>query len=149
VLLEANLDDMNPELMSYAAEVLWERGALDVFMTPVFMKKNRSGTLLSVLVTRDRMEDVISALFDETTTLGVRAHAVERRKLRRESLDVETRFGRLGVKVGRVGGRVANIAPEYEDCREAARKHGIPLKRVYDEAREAAHRTLLDRTGDE
>ena len=140
VLVETNLDDMNPELFGHVSDLLWRRGALDVTMTPIYMKKSRPGTLLSVLATPDRTEEIISTLAAETTTLGMRIGRVERRKLARASIDVETKWGKVRVKVSRVGDRVANAAPEYEDCRRIALEHGIPLKDVYDEVKSVAIR---------
>lgn len=142
VLVETNLDDMNPEFFGHVSDLLWERGALDVYMTPIFMKKKRPGTTLSVMAPADRLDEVIATLSTETTTLGMRISRVERRKLERETLTVETSLGTARVKVSRIGSRVANVAPEYEDCREIAVKHGIPLKNVYDDVRAAARATL-------
>jgi len=140
VLVETNLDDMNPELFGHVSDLLWRQGALDVTMTPIYMKKNRPGTLLSVLATPDRTEEIVSTLAAETTTLGMRIGRVERRKLARTSIAVETKWGKVGVKVSRVGDRIANVAPEYEDCRRIALEHGIPLKDVYDEVKSVAIR---------
>jgi uncharacterized protein (TIGR00299 family) protein len=142
VLVETNLDDMNPEIFGHVADLLWRRGALDVYMTPVYMKKNRPGTLLSVLVPPERLDEVTGTLASETTTLGMRIARVERMKLARESRDVTTRWGTVKVKVSCIGDRVANVAPEYEDCRRIAIEHGVPLKDVYEEARETARRDL-------
>lgn len=138
ILIETNIDNMNPELFGYASEKLMERGALDVFMTPIFMKKNRPGTLLSVLIAPDKLEEALSTIFAETTSLGIRIHRLERRKLPREMITVETAFGSVRVKVSRIGRDIRNISPEYEDCREIARKQGIPLRKVYEEAKAAA-----------
>jgi uncharacterized protein (TIGR00299 family) protein len=93
ILIETNLDDMNPELFDYACEMLLKQGALHVFMTPIFMKNNRPATMLSVLTTPDRLDKIFSAIFAETTTLGVRIHRLERKKLVREIIPVKTRFG--------------------------------------------------------
>ncbi|MCK4548272.1 MAG: nickel pincer cofactor biosynthesis protein LarC [Candidatus Eisenbacteria sp.] len=133
VLVETNLDDMNPEFFGHVSDLLWERGALDVYTTPIYMKKNRPATMLSVLISPDRLDDVISTLAMETTTLGMRINHVERKKLARETVEVQTKWGPTRVKVGRVGDRIANVAPEYEDCRRIAREHGVALKDVYDE----------------
>ncbi len=143
VLVEANIDDMNPEFFGHASDLLWKRGALDVYMTPVFMKKNRPGTILSVLAPQDHLDEIVSTLFNETTTLGVRTTRVERRKLIRETVHVDTSFGRIGVKLGSSAGRVVSIAPEYEDCRRAALRCGVPLADVYDEAKAAARRAAV------
>ncbi|MEN6317976.1 MAG: nickel pincer cofactor biosynthesis protein LarC [Syntrophaceae bacterium] len=142
ILIETNLDDMNPEFFGYASEKLIERGALDVFMTPIFMKKNRPGTLLGVLITPDKLEDTLSILFSETTALGIRLHRLERKKLFRDIITVETIFGCVRVKIGKIGQDVKNISPEYENCKKIAVKENIPLKTVYDEAKEAAMNIL-------
>jgi uncharacterized protein (DUF111 family) len=112
-------------------------------MIPIFMKKNRLGTLLSVLTTRDKLDDILSTIFTETTTLGVRIHHLERKKLSREIVLMKTRFGEIKVKIGKIGNQIKNIAPEYESCKEIAVKQGIPLKDVYDEAKEAARKALF------
>jgi uncharacterized protein (TIGR00299 family) protein len=140
VLVETNLDDMNPEFFGHVSGLLWERGALDVYMTPIYMKKNRPGTMLSVLVSKDRLDDVISTLTAETTTLGMRISHVRRKKLARETVKIESKWGTVRVKVSRVGERIANIAPEYEDCHKIAVEHGVPLKEVYEEVRAAARK---------
>jgi hypothetical protein len=143
LLVESNIDDMNPEFFGYISEQLLAQGALDVFMTPIYMKKNRPATLLSVLVGRDRLDGILSTVFSETTTLGVRIHSVDRKKLERETISVITHLGDVRVKVGRIGGEVKTIAPEYEDCREIAARRGIPLKDVYEAARAACREVLL------
>ena len=140
ILIETNIDNMNPEILGYALERLLERGALDVFMTPIFMKKNRPGTLLSILITPDKLDDALSVVFAETTSLGVRFQRLERRKLPRELITVETSFGPVRVKVGNTGMEKRIISPEYEDCREIAARLGIPLRKVYEEARAAAEK---------
>jgi uncharacterized protein (TIGR00299 family) protein len=144
ILIETNIDDMNPELLAYASEILLKQGVLDVFMTPIFMKKNRPGTMLSVLTTRDKLDEVLLTFFTEITTLGVRIHRLERKKLSRKVISVKTRFGEVKVKIGKIGNQIKNIAPEYESCREIAVKQGIPLKDVYDEAKEAARKVLFE-----
>lgn len=147
VLVETNLDDMSPEFFGHVSDLLWERGVLDVFMTPIFMKKNRPGTVLSVLAAPETLDDVVSILSAETTTLGMRISRLERGKLAREIVEVETKLGRTRVKVSRIGDRVANIAPEYEDCKTLARRHGVPLKEVYEEAKAAARHLVCRNAG--
>jgi uncharacterized protein (TIGR00299 family) protein len=143
ILVETNIDNMNPELLGYASEILLKQGVLDVFMTPIFMKKNRPGTMLSVLTTRDRLDEILSTIFKEMTTLGVRIHHLERKRLSREIISMKTRFGEIKVKIGKIGNQIKNIAPEYESCKEIAVRQGIPLKDVYDEAKEAARKALF------
>jgi len=137
-VLETNLDDMTPELTGYVAGRLLESGALDVFTTPVAMKKGRPGVLLTVLVEDELKAKAEELLFAETTTFGIRCHRVERATLHRRTVMVETAFGEVGVKVGSAGGRVLSVSPEFEDCANAARAAGVPLKRVYAAARCAA-----------
>lgn len=143
LLLETNIDDMNPEFFGHVSERLLMQGALDVFMTPIYMKKNRPATLLSVLATKEKLDGILSTVFSETTTLGVRIHSVDRKVLARETISVKTALGDVRVKVGRIGGEVKTIAPEYEDCREIAARHGVPLKDVYEAAKAVCRETLL------
>ncbi len=146
ILIETNIDNMNPEIVGYAMEKLLEEGALDVFMTPIFMKKNRHGTLLSVLITPDQLDDIISVIFSETASLGIRFQRLERRKLPREVIVVETSLGPIRVKVSHIDAEKRVLSPEYEDCREIAATQGIPLKDVYEEVRVAAERVLAGRS---
>jgi uncharacterized protein (TIGR00299 family) protein len=138
-LLETNIDDMGGEGFGYVQERLLEAGALDVWMTPIQMKKNRPAVLLSVLVKEDDADQTAMVILRETSTLGVRRRAVERYTADREVVEVKTSLGTARVKIKRVDGDVAGIAPEYEDCRILAIKHGLTLaevmRRVGDEAR--------------
>ena len=133
-VLEANLDDMSPQIYGFFAERALEAGALDVFSTPVQMKKNRPGQLITVLCKSADAGKFSDLLFRETTTLGVRESRVQRRTLRRESVAVETSLGLIRVKVARLNGDVLNFAPEYEDCQKVAAERGVPLKQVLAEA---------------
>lgn len=143
ILMETNIDDMNPEFFGYTSEKLLERGALDVFMTPIFMKKNRPGTQLSVLISPDKLDEMLSIIFAETTSLGMRIHHLERKKLPRELLTVETTFGHVRVKVSKTGREITSISPEYEDCKKIAAKQKVPLRKVYEEVKEVAKRILI------
>jgi pyridinium-3,5-bisthiocarboxylic acid mononucleotide nickel chelatase len=134
IVLEANLDDMNPQIYGYFVECALKAGALDVFSTPVQMKKNRPGQLITVLCESAASESLTDLIFRETTTLGVRRSTVQRRTLQRVSVAVETPLGPIRVKVARLNGRTLNAAPEYDDCQKIAAAHGIPLKRVLAEA---------------
>jgi len=138
VLLETNIDDMNPEFYEHVMSKLFQKGALDVFLTPIQMKRNRPAVMLSVIVGQDDVDGVLEVIFEETTTLGVRMREVRRKKLARESIVVETRYGPIAVKVARLSGVVKNIAPEYEECRRIAEQRRVPLKEVYEEAKMAA-----------
>ncbi|HEX4642199.1 MAG TPA: nickel pincer cofactor biosynthesis protein LarC [Candidatus Acidoferrales bacterium] len=134
IVLEANLDDMNPQVYGYFAELALEAGALDVFSVPVQMKKNRAGQLVTVLCKPADREKLAGLFFRETTTLGVRQSSVRRRTLQRESVTVETSLGPVRMKVARLNGHVLNVAPEYEDCRKIAADRAVPLKQVLAEA---------------
>jgi hypothetical protein len=133
-VIEANLDDMNPQIYGYLQEKALAAGALDVFTTPVQMKKNRPGTLLTVLCQPADAQPLMSLIFAETTTFGVRTHAAQRRVLPREFVKVTTSFGEVRVKLSRVNGRILHVAPEYDDCRKLAEEKNVPLQRVISEA---------------
>lgn len=137
LVIETNLDDVSPQIVGHLMERAFERGALDCFFTPVQMKKNRPGVLVSILCRPADRETMYQLLFHETTTIGARSYEVERKALPRESMLVETEFGAIRVKVARSQGRVVNAAPEYDDCRVAARKWDAPLRDVEAAARAA------------
>ena len=134
-VIETNIDDMNPQLFGDVMERLLDAGALDVFLTPVQMKKNRPGTLLTVLCERDSVERMAELLLSQTTSFGVRVHEAQRRKLAREILKVKTKFGEIEVKIGRLGGKIVSRSPEFESCKRAASKAGVAVKEVYEETR--------------
>jgi uncharacterized protein (TIGR00299 family) protein len=129
-VLEATIDDMNPQICGHLLDKLLSSGALDVFTSPVQMKKNRPGLLLTVLAPMHLADALSSQIFEETTTIGIRYHETERRVLEREVEVVESDFGNIKVKVSKLNGRVINFAPEYEDCRQAALARGVPYKWV-------------------
>jgi pyridinium-3,5-bisthiocarboxylic acid mononucleotide nickel chelatase len=133
-VLEANLDDMNPQIFGYLLEKALAAGALDVFATPVQMKKNRPGTLVTVLCKPEDEAKFQEMLFAETTTLGLRSHLVERRALPREFVTVSTRFGEVRVKLSRDAGRVQHASPEFDDCRKLAEEKNVPLHEVMEQA---------------
>jgi len=137
VELQTNLDDMNPEWYGHVSERLAGVGALDVTLTPVYMKKGRPGTVVTVLAHEEATEAVIDTLFRETTTLGVRFAHLERRMLPRKIETVATPFGEVRVKVALLDGEVRSAAPEYDDCHAAAQRHGVPIGAVYEAARRA------------
>jgi uncharacterized protein (TIGR00299 family) protein len=130
LVLEANLDDLTPQLLASALEAVLAAGALDAWIAPVTMKKGRPGHVLSAIASDDARPRVEEAVFRETSTLGVRARRVERSVLDRESIEVETPYGRVHVKVGRRGGAVVNASPEFDDCRARAAEKGVPVKEV-------------------
>lgn len=130
-VIEATLDDLQPEIAPHLLDRLLAAGARDAFYTPVQMKKGRPGLVLTALADPARREAVVSVLFSESTTLGVRITEAEREMLERRVVSVETPWGPVGLKIGLRGGRVANRAPEFEDCRRVAEAAGAPLKEVY------------------
>ena len=133
-VLEANLDDMNPQIYGYFLEKALAAGALDVFATPVQMKKNRPGFLITVLCSPESESKFQEMLFAETTTLGVRSMSAHRRILPREWVKVSTKFGDIRMKVSRVNGDIRQAAPEFDDCRKLASEKNVPLQQILDEA---------------
>ncbi|PYU03185.1 MAG: nickel pincer cofactor biosynthesis protein LarC [Acidobacteria bacterium] len=133
-VIEANLDDMNPQIYGYFLEKALAAGALDVYTTPVQMKKNRPGTLLTLLCKPQDTNSLMSLVFAETTTFGARTYRAQRRTLPRESVNVHTQFGDVRVKLSRVNGRILHVAPEFDDCRKLAVEKNVPLQRVFNEA---------------
>jgi|ERR1700728_1956538 len=136
-VLEANLDDLNPQVFGYVMDRLFQEGALDVFGVPVQMKKNRPGTLLTVLCKPEDASKLMQLLFTETTTLGVRRRDEMRQTLARRWEKVGTRWGDVRIKIASMNGTVTNYAPEYEDCRRIAAERHVPLKTVMGESIEA------------
>jgi len=133
-VLEANLDDLSPQVLAYAADKLLADGALDVFSVPVQMKKGRSGVLLTVLCKPEHIEKLTNLIFAETTTLGVRRREEHRKILARKWETVRTSWGDVRIKIASMNGSISNYAPEYEDCRALAETHHVPLKMVIEEA---------------
>ena len=133
-VLEANLDDLSPQVLAYAAEKLLADGALDVFSVPVQMKKGRSGAVLTVLCKTEDAERLTKMIFAETTTLGVRCREEQRQTLARRWETVRTSWGDVRIKIASMNGSISNYAPEYEDCRALAEANNVPLKMVLDEA---------------
>ena len=134
-LLETNIDNMNPELYDHVIKRLMSSGALDAYITPILMKKNRPSVKLSVISSIGNRQRLLDMMFRETTTLGVRTYLVKREKLDRDVVAKKTSYGTIRLKVGRRGGRIYNVAPEYEDCVKASIRTNIPLKNVIDKAR--------------
>jgi hypothetical protein len=129
-IMEANVDDMSPQLYGYFVERALEAGALDVTCSSIQMKKNRPGIALSILCTPDKCDALAQLLFEQTTTIGVRIHEAHRKVLERESVSVETEYGSVQVKVAERDGKVVNVAPEYDDCQRLATEKSVPLKEV-------------------
>jgi uncharacterized protein (DUF111 family) len=135
LLLQANIDDMNPELCSYVGELLFEAGANDVYWIPIIMKKGRPGIMLNVLVDERRLEDMEEVIFRETTTIGVRYLRASCHRLARNFEQVATPWGEINVKIGYHRGQMVQFAPEFKECEQVAKQHGVPLKKVYDEVK--------------
>jgi pyridinium-3,5-bisthiocarboxylic acid mononucleotide nickel chelatase len=129
-VIEANIDDMNPQIYGYFVDQALAAGALDIFSASVQMKKNRPGQLVTLLCDAAHTQKLIDLLFRETTTIGVRTHTAQRRTLARQSITVVTPLGDVRMKVARMNGTVLNAAPEFEDCQRIAAAKGIPLKEV-------------------
>ncbi len=141
-VLETNLDDLSGEVLGAFVERALGEGALDVFHTPIQMKKNRPGVLLTVLCAASDADKVAALLLRETSAFGVRRTLAERRKLKREFLNVKLPQGEVTVKLGKLDGAVVQVAPEFESCRQLAAKAGLPLKAVYEAALAAARQQL-------
>ena len=150
VVIETNIDDMSAEILGYTVGKLFDFGALDVFAIPIFMKKNRPATLLSIIANPDNVESLVECVLRETTTFGVRMHTSERIKLSREFVTVPTPYGDVRIKQGFYQGELLKAIPEYEDCARLAETHGVPLQTVYQAAEQIAsqntpehHSTLI------
>jgi len=135
LLIETNIDDINPQLYDYIIEKIMGQGAQDAYLTPIIMKKGRPAILLSALTDRSKSDAVLDTIFRETTSIGVRIQEVGRKKLNREMKEVETPYGRIRVKISRRGDEILSATPEYDDCRRIAEEKHIPLKVVMEEAR--------------
>jgi hypothetical protein len=130
VVIEAEIDDMNPQIFGIVMDKLLAGGALDVFYTPIQMKKNRPGTLLSVIASPSGREKLAATIFRETTTIGVRYREMTRECLDRETQTVMTPFGPVRFKIARRNGEILNASPEFEDCVNLANQHGRPIKEI-------------------
>ncbi len=146
-VMETAVDDLTPEIIGYTIEQAFAAGALDVMVTPVQMKKNRPGNLITALCRPEHAERISGLLLRETSALGVRMRQERRRIMQRNFETVATRWGDVRVKIGYLDGEVANRAPEYEDCRRIAQERGIPLKQVMQEAMRLINRKVSDTTG--
>lgn len=130
-VVETNIDNMSGEILGYAMDKLFESGAVDVYFTPIQMKKGRPGTVITALVSESNLPSVELVLFDQTATFGIRKYKIIRNVLTREFKEFDSRFGKIKVKIGRFHGEIKSFSPEYEDCRRIAEEKGIPLKQVY------------------
>ena len=132
--LETNLDDCPPELMGAAMRRLLDAGALDVWFTPIQMKKQRPAVMLSVLCEEEKVAPLAHIIFENTTAFGLRVEKIVRLKLARRIETVRTEFGEVAVKIGSRGSEVLQVAPEFESCRAVAERSGVALKKIYEEA---------------
>jgi uncharacterized protein (DUF111 family) len=135
LLLQTNVDDMNPEYCPYVIDRLLAAGASDAYWVPIVMKKGRPGLMLNVMCGPDTVEDVEKIIFTETTTLGIRHLPMHTHCLGKKMKRVQTCYGELSVKIGYYKGRMVQFSPEYAECEAAAREHQVPLKAVFDEVR--------------
>lgn len=142
ILVETNIDDLEPKLFGHIIDRLFAVGALDAWLTPIYMKKMRPAVALSAIVHKEKEEGLIRALFLETGSLGIRISPLSRKKAARKTVKVKTFYGEIGVKIGHFEGELMSVSPEYEDCREAALMGGVPIKDVYEEARGQARADL-------
>jgi hypothetical protein len=138
MVVETNIDDMNPQFYDYIMEQMLEMGVKEVFLTPVFMKKNRPATLLTAICSLGQMPVVTEFLLRETTTIGLRWREERRERAERETRSFDTRYGKIRFKLARWEGTVINLSPEYEDCKKLATRTGVPLKDIFEEAKKAA-----------
>ncbi len=148
-IIEANIDDMNPELYPPMLEEILNEGALDAWLTPIQMKKGRPAVKLLALTTAEDAEAIAETILRESTSFGVRLTRAQRRCLLREVITVTTPYGELPVKVGRIGQQIVSIAPEYEDCQRAAQQYNVPVKVVYAAVTGAAQALGWPEPGDE
>jgi uncharacterized protein (TIGR00299 family) protein len=142
VIIETNIDDMNPEFLPSVEKKLFKSGALDVFRTPIQMKKGRGGFILSTLCERKNIDKLANILFHETTTIGIRIHSIERKKLDRKTKKIKTKYGEAKVKLAYLKGELVNISPEFDSCEKLAKKKGLPVKEIYEEVKETANKIL-------
>lgn len=145
LLIETNIDDMNPEFYDYIMDKLFSQGALDVFLTPIQMKKNRPAHMFSIIVYEQNLKEILKVLFSESTTLGVRIKEVKRLKLTQQNFIAETKYGKIKVKVGIFKEDIKTIAPEYQDCQKIAQQYQVPLKEIYEEAKKVAYDKFISR----
>ncbi|MCT4595115.1 MAG: nickel pincer cofactor biosynthesis protein LarC [Anaeromicrobium sp.] len=132
-ILETNIDDMNPELYGHVEEVLFEAGALDVFKTPILMKKGRNATKLSILVSEKKQKAVLEVIFKETTSIGLRKYEVDKIMLGRDFKKIRTKYGEVTIKNAYYEGELIKYKAEYEDCKKIAKENNIPISEVYKE----------------
>ncbi len=135
IVIETNIDDMNPQVYDYIVDKIMSQGAQDAYLTPIIMKKGRPAILLSVLTDKSKIDAVLDTIFTDTTSIGVRIQEVRRKKLYREIKEVETIYGMIKMKISRRGEKILTATPEYDDCLRIAKEKHIPLKVVMEEAK--------------
>lgn len=135
IVIETNIDDMNPQAYDYVVERLMQQGAQDVYLTPIIMKKGRPAILLSALADKSKADTLLNTIFRETTSIGVRIQEVGRKKLIREIKEIDTVYGKIRIKISKRGDEILTATPEYEDCKKIAEDKKIPLKQVMEEAK--------------
>jgi uncharacterized protein (TIGR00299 family) protein len=140
IVIETNIDDMNPQLYDHIIGKLMQQGAQDVYLTPIIMKKGRPAVLLSVLTDRSKTDAMLDTIFRETTSIGVRIQEVSRKKLSREVQNVDTVYGKIRIKISKRGDEILTVTPEFDDCRRIAEEKKVPLKTVMEEAKNAFSR---------
>ncbi|OZB98749.1 hypothetical protein CJP46_06315 [Paenibacillus sp. XY044] len=138
VKMEVNYDDISGEWLGYVMDLLLENGANDVYYTPIYMKKNRPGTMLQLLCAKEKIDQMKEIIFRETTTLGIRYYPLTVHRLERMFTQVSTEWGAITVKMGIHNGETVQCAPEYEDCKRIAQANGIPIKIVYEQVWKSA-----------
>ena len=143
VMIETNIDDMNPEVFEAVMESLFKEGALDVFFSSIMMKKNRPATQISVLAENNNRERLSRILLTETSSFGVRFYGVDRMTLDREVKKLKTPYGSINIKIGLLDGKIVQAAPEFEDCKKASRAKKRPVKKIYDEIHALAQKKWL------
>ncbi len=141
IVIETNIDDMNPQAYEYIIELLLQRGAQDAYLTPIIMKKGRPAVLLSALTDPSKADVILDTIFRETTSIGVRIREVGRRKLSREISEVDTPYGKIRMKISKRGDEMLTATPEYDDCRRIAEEMRVPLKKVMEEAKRQFQKT--------
>ncbi|MBN2539528.1 MAG: nickel pincer cofactor biosynthesis protein LarC [Deltaproteobacteria bacterium] len=137
VIIETNIDDMNPEIYEHVIDKLLKNGAMDAYLTQTIMKKNRPAVQISVLCREEDADKAADIIFEETTTLGIRKYSVERKMMDRKVVTVKTPYGQVDIKLGVYNGKVLKLKPEYDQCKKLAKENNIPLNRIYEMVKEA------------
>lgn len=134
ILLQTNIDDMNPEYYDLIFKKLYAESALEVYLTPIIMKKSRPANILNVICKPENNTKIQEIIFRETSAIGVRKQIIHRNKLKRENITVKTRYGKINIKISFLGNELLNIKPEYEDCKKISIEKNIPISKVVNSA---------------